>query len=90
MKNTELRYVTQERAAALQGIPKKELSRISEESGLGHKERAGKRFFSRTKSCGGFAKWRLTFTSKNEFPSGPPQMHPRPGSLTPSDSGFFF
>jgi hypothetical protein len=41
MKNTELRYVTQERAAALLGIPKKELSRISEESGLGHKERAG-------------------------------------------------
>ncbi len=41
MKNTELRYVTQERAAALLGIPVKELSRISEESGLGHKERAG-------------------------------------------------
>jgi len=41
MKNAELRYVTQARAAALLGIPKKELSRISEESGLGHKERAG-------------------------------------------------
>ena len=41
MKNADLRYVTQERAAALLGIPVKELSRISEESGLGHKERAG-------------------------------------------------
>jgi hypothetical protein len=41
MKNTEFRYVTKERAAALLGIPEKELSRISEESGLGHKERAG-------------------------------------------------
>ncbi len=41
MKNTEFRYVTQERAAALLGIPQKELSRISQESGLGHIERAG-------------------------------------------------
>ena len=41
MKNTELRYVTQERAAALLGIPESELSRISRESGLGHRERAG-------------------------------------------------
>jgi hypothetical protein len=41
MKNTEYRYVTQERAAALLGIPERELSRISQESGLGHKERAG-------------------------------------------------
>jgi hypothetical protein len=41
MKNSEFRYVTQERAAALLGIPQNELSKISEESGLGHKERAG-------------------------------------------------
>jgi hypothetical protein len=41
MKSTELRYVTQERAAALLGIPENELSRISQESGLGHRERAG-------------------------------------------------
>ena len=41
MKNTELRYVTQERAAALLGIPENELSRISQESGLGHRARAG-------------------------------------------------
>ena len=41
MKEMELRYVTQERAAALLGIPEKELGRISEESGLGHKEPAG-------------------------------------------------
>lgn len=41
MKNAEFRYVTQERAAALLGIPENELSRISSESGLGHKERAG-------------------------------------------------
>lgn len=40
-KNSEIRYVTQERAAVLLGIPEKELSRISQESGLGHKERAG-------------------------------------------------
>ena len=41
MKDTELRYVTQERAAALLGISVQELFRISQESGLGHKERAG-------------------------------------------------
>lgn len=41
MKNTELRYVTHERAAALLGIPENELSRISQESGLGHRESAG-------------------------------------------------
>jgi hypothetical protein len=41
MKSTELRYVTQERAAVLLGIPENELSRISQESGLGHRERAG-------------------------------------------------
>ena len=43
MKDMELRYVTQERAALLLGIPQNELTRISEESGLGHKERAGGR-----------------------------------------------
>jgi len=41
MKDIELRYVTQERAALLLGIAEDELSRISEESGLGHKESAG-------------------------------------------------
>jgi hypothetical protein len=41
MKNAEFRYVTQQRAAALLGIPENELSRISAESGFGHKERAG-------------------------------------------------
>ena len=41
MKNTEFRYVTQERAAALLGMSETELRKISEESGLGHKERAG-------------------------------------------------
>ncbi len=41
MKDAEIRYVTQERAAALLGIPENELARISSESGLGHKERAG-------------------------------------------------
>ncbi len=42
MKNeTELRYVTRERDAALMGIPERELAKISEESSLGHKERAG-------------------------------------------------
>jgi len=43
MKNSEFRYVTQERAAALLGIPQKELSKISAESGLGHKEHDGNR-----------------------------------------------
>jgi hypothetical protein len=38
---TELRYVTRERAAVLLGIPERELAKISEESGLGHRERAG-------------------------------------------------
>jgi len=35
------KYVTQGRAAMLLGIPENELSRISNESGLGHTERAG-------------------------------------------------
>ena len=35
------KYVTQERAAVLLGIPEEELSRISQESGFGHRERAG-------------------------------------------------
>jgi hypothetical protein len=35
------KYVTQGRAALLLGIPENELSRISNESGLGHTERAG-------------------------------------------------
>jgi hypothetical protein len=38
---TELRYVTRERAAALLGIPERELAKISEDLGLGRKERAG-------------------------------------------------
>jgi hypothetical protein len=35
------KYVTQGRAAMLLGIPEEELSRISYESGFGHRERAG-------------------------------------------------
>jgi hypothetical protein len=35
------KYVTQGRAAVLLGIPEEELSRISQESGFGHRERAG-------------------------------------------------
>jgi hypothetical protein len=35
------KYVTQGRAALLLGISEAELSRLSHESGLGHKERAG-------------------------------------------------
>ena len=35
------KYVTQGRAAMLLGIPETELTRISQESGLGHVERAG-------------------------------------------------
>ena len=35
------KYVTQGRAALLLGIPEDELGRISNESGLGHTERAG-------------------------------------------------
>ena len=35
------KYVTQGRAAMLLGIPESELTRISNESGLGHTERAG-------------------------------------------------
>ena len=41
MKNGEFRYVTQERAAALLGIPEQELEQISQDSGLGHIERSG-------------------------------------------------
>lgn len=35
------KYVTRGRAALLLGIPEDELARLSYESGLGHKERAG-------------------------------------------------
>jgi hypothetical protein len=39
--NSELRYVTQGRAAALLGIPENELTRISREAGMGHRENVG-------------------------------------------------
>jgi hypothetical protein len=41
LKNDVPKYVTQARASYLLGISKAELRRISEESGLGHLERAG-------------------------------------------------
>ena len=41
MNNQVPKYVTQARASFLLGMPEAELSRISEESGLGHLERAG-------------------------------------------------
>ncbi len=42
MNNNQIpKYVTQGRAALLLGIPESELSRISDESGLGHTEHAG-------------------------------------------------
>jgi hypothetical protein len=41
MDNQVPKYVTQGRASLLLGIPEAELSRISNESGLGHTERAG-------------------------------------------------
>jgi hypothetical protein len=42
LNNDVPKFVTQARASYLLGIPKDELHRISEESGLGHLERAGK------------------------------------------------
>jgi hypothetical protein len=41
MDNQVPKYVTQERAALLLGIPEEELSRISSGLDLGHTERAG-------------------------------------------------
>jgi len=41
MDNQVPKYVTQERAALLLGIPEEELSRISSEFELGHTEHAG-------------------------------------------------
>jgi hypothetical protein len=41
MDNQVPKYVTQERAALLLGIPEEELRRISTESELGHTEHAG-------------------------------------------------
>ncbi len=41
MDSSVPKYVTQGRAAMLLGIPENELSRISNESGLGHTERTG-------------------------------------------------
>jgi hypothetical protein len=41
MDNKVPKYVTQARAAYLLGLPAEELSRISQEAGIGHLERAG-------------------------------------------------
>lgn len=41
MNNQIPKYVTQARAAYLLGLSIQEISRISEESGIGHVERAG-------------------------------------------------
>jgi hypothetical protein len=41
LTNEVPKFVTQARACFLLGIPEAELRRISEESGLGHLERAG-------------------------------------------------
>ena len=49
MKDKTAKYVTQARAAYLLGLPPAEISRISEEKGIGHYERAGneeERFFT--------------------------------------------
>jgi len=49
MTNQIPKYVTQARAAYLLGLPVAEISRISQETGIGHFERAGKeeeRFFT--------------------------------------------
>jgi hypothetical protein len=41
LNNNVPKFVTQARASYLLGIPQEDLRRISEESGLGHLERAG-------------------------------------------------
>ena len=41
MENQIPKYVTRARAAYLLGLPVEELSRISSETGIGHRERAG-------------------------------------------------
>ena len=41
MENQIPKYVTQARAAYLLGLPVDELSRISQETGIGHMEQAG-------------------------------------------------
>jgi hypothetical protein len=41
MDNQIPKYVTQARASYLLGVPVDELSRISQEAGIGHMERAG-------------------------------------------------
>jgi len=49
MENRIPKYVTQSRAAYLLGLTVAEISRISEETGIGHLERAGReeeRFFT--------------------------------------------
>jgi len=49
MKNQIPKFVTQARAAFLLGLPAAEISRISQEKGIGHYERAGneeERFFT--------------------------------------------
>ena len=41
MSNEIPKYVTRARAAFLLGLPPEEIGRISQESGIGHRERSG-------------------------------------------------
>ncbi|MGB2626979.1 MAG: hypothetical protein WAK20_09335 [Candidatus Acidiferrum sp.] len=41
MKNEIPKYVTRARAAFLLGLPAEEIGRISQETGIGHRERSG-------------------------------------------------
>jgi hypothetical protein len=93
MKTQELKYVTRRRAAVLLGLSETELSRISSESGFGHKEIAGEQeetyfTYEELRQICMLAVHQVH--RQKRVSSGPPQQHPHPGSLPPAIRGFSF
>jgi hypothetical protein len=94
MKTQELKYVTRRRAAVLLGISEMELSRISTESGFGHREIAGEQeetyftYEELRQICLLAVQTRELNT--NEFPPAPLSCNPHPGSLPPAIRGSSF
>src|SRR5258708_6223079 len=89
MKTQELKYVTRRRAAVLLGLSELELSRISSESGLGHKEIAGEQeetYFTYEELADLHAGRTPGELDKNEFPPAPLSSTPTPGR-SPQRSG---
>src|ERR1700682_377630 len=93
MKTQELKYVTRRRAAVLLGLSEMELSRISTESGFGHKEVAGEQeetyfTYEELRQICMLAVHQVHQTKR--VSPRPPSVTPPPRVAPPSDPGFFF